>query len=428
MFTKQKKTQMENPVIDTFGLDIAQIRSDFPMLQKVKDGKPLIYFDSAATSHKPKTVIDRLHDYYLNEYAKPMEQHSTSPLTTAMVEEVREHVAKFIGAKSSKEIVFVRGSTEGINSIALSFSRSVLKEGDEIIISQLEHHANIVPWQLAAEMTGAKLLVAPITANGDLDLDTFQEMISQKTKIVSLAHSSNVLGTVFNIRQIASVCHASNVPLFVDGAQMAPHSPINVQDLDCDFYTFSVHKMGGTSGLGVLYGKEEWLLKLLPAEGGEEMVDIVKYDHSTYAGLPKKFEAGTLPFAEIIAFGELLKYLEKLDMQRTMQYELELLSYATEKLSQINGLKIYGTSLEKEPVISFDLIGYDVKALESYLSDEWNIAVRAGQLSAQPLMEVLKVKSLLRASFTYVNTISEIDIFYHAIIAFMTLKAVQSEN
>ena len=414
---------MENLVIDTFGLDIAQIRSDFPMLQKVKNGKPLIYFDSAATFHKPKIVIDRLHDYYLNEYAKPMEQHSMSPLTTEMVEEVRKKVAAFIGAKSSKEIIFVKGSTEGINLIALSFSRSVLKEGDEIIISQLEHHANIIPWQLAAKMTGAKLLVAPIKTNGDLDMDMFQAMITPQTKIVSLAHSSNVLGTVFDIKHIASICHQRNVPLFVDGAQMAPHSPLNVQELDCDFYTFSVHKMGGTSGLGVLYGKEEWLLKLEPAEGGEDMAEEVKYDHTTYADLPKKFEAGTAPFADIIALGELLKYLEKLDMHRTMQYELELLSYATAQLSQISGLKIYGTSAEKEPVISFDLKGFDLKELESYLSDEWNIAVRAGKLSAQPLMEVLNVQTLLRASFTYANTVGEIDSFCEAINSFIATRS-----
>ena len=392
------------------------------MLQKEKNGKPLIYLDSAASSHKPKEVIDGLHHYYLNEYAKTEEQHSTSPLTTSLVEEVRSKVAKLIGAKHSKEIIFVRGSTEAINLIAESFSDARLKLGDEIIISALEHHANIVPWQMACQQTGAKLKVAPITADGELDFPAFEQLITDKTKIVSLSHSSNVLGTIFPIKKIAKLLRKRNIPLFVDGAQMAPHAPINMQELGCDFYTFSVHKMGGTSGLGVLYGKSAMLDSLPPGEGGGEMVENVTFEVSEYKQLPKKFEAGTPPFAEIIAFGILIDYINKLDIKRTSQYELELLRYATEKLSSITNLKLYGTSTEKEPVISFNLQGYDIKELEQYLSDEWNIAVRAGQLSAQPLMGVLGVKGLLRVSLCYYNTAEEIDTLCEAIHRFMAEK------
>lgn len=408
--------------INTHGLDIEKIRADFPMLSQHFNGKQLIYLDSAASSQKPQAVIDRLVKFYTTEYGKPKEAHTISKSVTQMMEESREKVAKLMNAANPEEIVFTKGCTEGINIVANGFSRAILKPGDEIVISQLEHHANIVPWQVAYQLTGAKLKVAPLTPADELDIQALENMITDKTRIVSVSHSSHVLGTIQPIQKIAALAHKKGVPLLADGAQTAPHMPIDMQELDCDFYTFSGHKMGSPTGVGVLYGKEEWLNKIAPLNGGGEMSKEVEFEKSKYASIPTKFEGGTSPFADIIAFGTTVDYVSALGMEKIEKYELELLYYMTEKLSEIDRVKIYGKAPEKEPVLSFTVEGMDVKKLEKYLNDEWSIAVKAGDLTAQPLLKVLGVESLIRASLCYYNTVSEVDTFIEAVQTFISKK------
>jgi len=400
-------------------LDIQKIRSEFPMFKTKVNGKPLVYFDSAATNHKPQVVIDRLVELYSKQYGKTQENHTFSQIITKAFEETREKTASLIGAKSAEEIVFTTGSTQGINIVANGFSKALLKQGDEIVISTLEHHSNIVPWQLACQLTGAKIVVAPIHSNGELDMEAFEGLLTDKTRIVSLSHSSNVLGTMLPAKQICAIAHARNIPVLIDGAQTAPHMPVNMQDIDCDFYVFSAHKMGGPAGVGILYGKAQWLDNLPPQLGGEGMAIEVSFEESTYSPVPKKFEAGTPAFEEIVAFGTLIDFVKKIGLSKTAEYEQELMQYATQQLSRIEKLKIYGTAPEKEPVVSFLLEGMDVKQLETYLNDNYNMAVRAGQLSAQPLMKHLGLEALLRVSLCYYNTREEIDLLAEAIEAFI---------
>jgi cysteine desulfurase/selenocysteine lyase len=402
------------------GLDIEKIRAEFPMLQKQVNGKQLIYFDSASTSHKPKRVMDRLYKFYTEEYAKPNESHTLSQRVTEQKEEARKKMATYIGAKEPSEVVFSRGCTESINMVAGSFARGLLKEGDEVLITALEHHANIVPWQLACQETGAKLKVVPIIETGELDMDEYRKALSNKTRIVAFSHSSNAIGTVVPVKEMVAVAHEKDIPVLVDGAQYAPHAPINMQELDCDFYTFSCHKMGSPSGVGVLYGKKEWLAKLPPYEGGGDMAKKVDFgEQPTLEPAPKKFEAGTMPFAEIIAMSTLIDYLNELDIHKTSAYEQELLTYATQRISTLDRVRIVGTAPEKEPVLSITLEGLDIKKLERFLNDEYNLDVRAGDLTAQPLMKVLKVPGLLRASFCYYNTSAEVDVFVQAVEDFI---------
>jgi len=401
------------------GLDTQKIRNDFPMSKVEVNGKPLVYFDSAATNQKPQVVIDRLIELYTRQYGKTEENHTFSKLMTSWYEETRSKAAKFLGAKAPEEIIFTKGSTDGINIIANGFAKAVLKQGDEIVISMLEHHSNIIPWQLACQLTGAKLLVAPIKDNSELDMDAFESLLNDKTRIISLAHSSNVLGTILPVKLICETAHQRGIPVLIDGAQAAPHMPVSVQDIGCDFYVFSAHKMGGPAGIGVLYGKAEWLNKLPPQQGGEGMASKVAFEESTYSPPPKKFEAGTPPFEEIVAFGTLLDYIQEMDFPKTAAYEQELLAYATAKLDEIDEILIYGRSPEKEPLVSFSLRNRDVKQLEKFLNEEYNIAVRAGLLSAQPLMEHLGVDALLRVAFCYFNTHDEIDLLITAIKQFL---------
>jgi cysteine desulfurase/selenocysteine lyase len=401
------------------GIDIEKIRKDFPILKTRVNGKPLVYYDSAATNHKPQIVIDRLKDLYARQYGKTNEKHTFSKRMTRDFEQTREKAAAFIGAGKTEEIVFTTGSTQGINIIANGFARAILKQGDEIILSTLEHHSNIVPWQLACQLTGATIKVAPIKDNGELDIDAFEGMLNEKTRIVSMSHSSNVLGTILPVKKICEISHAYGVPVLIDGAQAAPHMPVNVQEIDCDFYVFSAHKMGGPAGVGVLYGKYEWLDKLPPQQGGEGMASTVSFEESTYTSLPKKFEAGTPPFEEVVAFGTLIDYINSLNFQKTAEYEQELMLYATRQLNQLDGVSILGAAAQKEPLVSFWLKDMDVKQLEKYLNDEYNIAVRAGQLSAQPLIKHLGVDGLLRVSFCYFNTREEIDLLATAIKEFI---------
>ena len=397
------------------GLDVNRIRADFPMLNHEMNGKRLIYFDSAATNHKPQVVIDRLVELYTSQYAKPQEAHPLSEYMTFEMENTRAKIADFIKASDTKEIVFTKNSTEGINIVANGFARSILSEGDEIIITALEHQANIVPWQMACDLSGAKIVVVPLNEKGEVTIEAVQHCISHNTKIISISHSSNVLGSITPIKEIAQLAHSTGIPVLLDAAQTAPHMPIDVKELDIDYMVFSIHKMGGPAGIGILYGKKDWLEKIPPHNGGSENAKDGTYQGTIYKSLPKKFESGTPPFEQIAAVSVLIDYVTKLDMQKTSKYEEELLDYATDKLSQIDKIKIYGTSSEKEPVLSFLLEGKDVKDMESYLVQEHNIYVRAGKLSSQPLMKYLGVDGLLRASFCYYNTREEIDSFVKAV-------------
>lgn len=402
------------------GLDIEKIRGDFPMTRVEVNGKRLIYFDSAATNHKPQVVIDCLNALYTSKYGKTEEGHTFSQLMTKAFEETRTKAANMIGAPEVSEVIFTTGSTHGINIVANGFGRAILQEGDEILISMLEHHSNIVPWQLACENSGAKLVICPILPDGQLDMAQFEMLLSEKTRIVSLAHSSNVLGTMIPVRKVCDIAHARGIPVLIDGAQTAPHMPVDISALDCDFYVFSAHKMGGPAGVGILYGKSFWLDRIPPLQGGEGMATTVSFKESKYAALPKKFEAGTPAFEEIVAFGTLIDYVQALDMSKTAAYEQELLEYATERLAELPKVRIFGTSPEKEPVISFDLSGMDIKACEKFLNDEYNIAVKAGKLSAEPLLNYLGIDTLLRLSFCYTNTRDEIDVFLGALTHFIS--------
>ncbi|MDB5230388.1 MAG: csdB [Chitinophagaceae bacterium] len=416
---------MNSAAIDTeinAGLDISKIRTEFPMLQKKINGKPIIYLDSAATGQKPKRVIDRLYQFYMTEYGKPKESHTLGRHATEEVENTRKKVAAFLGAGSEKEIVFSRGCTESINMVAGGFERGLLNTGDEILITALEHHANIVPWQLACQQTGAKLKVVPINGKGEVDMNFFEEALSSKTKIVAVAHTSHALGNKLPVKEMIGLAHKKGIPVMVDGAQAAPHMKVNLKELDCEFYTFSGHKMGSPSGVGVLYGKKEYLDMLPPYEGGADMATEVAFNGPVIAEPPAKFEAGTSPFAEIIAFGTLIDYLNEIDMEKTEIYEQQLLSYATRQISKIDRVVIKGEAPEKEPVLSFLMEGMDVKKLEKFLNDEYNIDVKAGDLTAQPLMKILGVPGLLRASLCYYNTREEIDIFVGAVEEFIKMK------
>ena len=411
----QTKKRSKSPNVD-------KLRQEFPMLGKKVNRKPFIYFDNAATGHKPQSVLQRLQQFYIGEYGKPKESHELGKMATESVEEARSKIANFIGAGSEKSIVFTRGCTESINIVAGGFAREILKKRDEILITALEHHANIIPWQMACAQSGAILKVVPITPSGEVEIESFENMLSDRTKIVAVSHSSHVFGTILPVKKMIALAHKKGIPVLLDGAQTVPHMPVNVEDLDCDFYTFSAHKMGGPAGVGVLYGKRKWLNQLPPFEGGSDMAKKVSFEKTEYESVPQKFEAGTMPFADIIAFGAGIDFLEELGMENLFQYEQELLAYATEELSKISGVTLLGSAAEKEAVISFYMEQKDVKKLEKYLSNEHNIFVRAGELNAQPLMKVLGVKGLLRISFSYYNTMSEIDTFVKALKKFLEEK------
>jgi cysteine desulfurase/selenocysteine lyase len=402
------------------GLDIEKIRGEFPMLKRKLRGMPLIYFDSAATGQKPNVVIDTLQRLYKYEYAKPQEQHTVSKMMTEMVEETRKKTANFINAASPNEIIFTSGTTESINIIANSFAKGILGKDDEVIITALEHHANIIPWQIACEASGAKLRVVAVSNDGEVDIRGMERRIGERTKIIAITHSSHVLGAIQPVREICRLAHERGIAVLVDAAQSAPHMAINVTEMDCDFLVFSGHKMGGPAGVGVLYGKAEWLRQLPPHAGGSENAKKVTFEKTEYQPIPKKFEPGSGAFEEIVAFGALLDFVEQLDIEKTAEYEIELLEYATKKLSEIDRVRMYGRANEKEPVLSFALERRDdVSDIEKYLSDKHNIDVRSGALSAQPLMKLLGVKGLVRISFCYYNTREEIDYFAGALQKFV---------
>jgi cysteine desulfurase / selenocysteine lyase len=401
---------------------VEKIRTQFPMLGKRINRKPFIYFDNAATCHKPQVVLNSLQKFYSAEYGKPNEEHALSKETTSRIEDARKAVANFIGAPSEKNIVFTRGCTESLNIVSGGFARGILKKGDEVVITSLEHHANIVPWQMACELSGAVLKIVPLIGTGELDIKAYKSMLSDKTKIVAMVHASHVLGSILPVKQMIKWAHERKIPVMLDGAQAVPHMPVNMQELDCDFYTFSAHKMGGPTGLGVLYGKKKWLEQIPSFEGGSDMVKKVTFEKYEYADVPQKFEAGTMPFAEIIAFETLIGFLEKVNMEKVFRYEQELARYTEKEFNQIEGLFMMGSSADKVAVMSFHIGDNDVKLLEKYLNDRHNIFVRAGDLSAQPLIKLLRVKGLLRVSFSFYNTKEEVDALVKALKTYLRNK------
>ncbi len=398
--------------------DVDKVRADFPILSREVHGKPLVYLDNAATTQKPLCVLDAMRDEYLNENANVHRGvHYLSVQATELHEQARETVRRFLNAGSSSEIVFTRGTTEGLNLIASTFTEAMMGPGDEVIVTVMEHHSNIVPWQLAASRKGIKLRVIPMTDNGILDMEAYKALFNEKTKIVSVAHVSNVLGTVNPVEDIIKIAHQNGVPCVVDGAQSAPHVKVDVQKLDCDFYVCSGHKMYGPTGIGVLYGKEEWLDRLPPYQGGGEMIDHVSFEKTTFEKAPLKFEAGTPDYIATHGLAVAIDYMERLGMDNIERHERELTAYALQRLSAIEGMRIYGPLDQlhsHDAVVSFN-VG-DIHHMDmGTLLDQLGIAVRTGHHCAQPLMDRLGILGTVRASFALYNTKQEIDILAEGI-------------
>ena len=394
-------------------LNIEQIRKDYPILERTVAGKPLIYLDNAATSQVPRCVVEGIEQMYYHSKANVHRGvHTLSQEATDMVEATREKVRQYIGAESIEEIVFTRGTTEAINLVANSFGER-LCNGDEIIVTAMEHHANIVPWQLLQRRKRLRLSVVPINDAGEVDLEAFERMIGDDTRLVSIAHVSNVLGTINPVKEMIAIAHRNGVPVLVDGAQAVAHIKVDVRDLDADFYAFSAHKMYGPSGVGVLYGKKKFLESMPPYQGGGEMIGIVSFEKTTFADLPFKFEAGTPDFVGIAAFSRAIDYIQGLGLENISAHEHQLLKAATEGLMQIPGMRIFGTAAEKDAVLSF-LVGnvssYDI----GLLLDKLGVAVRTGHHCAQPLMHRLGIEGTVRASFAVYNTMEEVEQFVAA--------------
>ena len=396
-------------------IDINKTRSQFPILQQQVNKRPLVYFDNAATTQNPTEVTQAIVDYY-NNYNSNIHRgtHHLSNIATEAYENTRNNIRDFINAKHSHEIIFTRGTTESINLVASSFSKAFLKEGDNIIISHLEHHSNIVPWQLACENHHAQLRVIPINEDGSLQMEELEKLIDDRTKIIAITHVSNALGVVNPIKEIIELAHKNNIPVLVDGAQAVSHIKLDVQNLDADFYCFSGHKMYAPMGIGVLYGKEKWLNQMPPYQGGGEMIKDVSFEKTTYNELPYKLEAGTPNVGDTIALKTAIKYIQELDIESIRLYEDELLHYATKRIKEIDGITIYGTTKQKTAVISFLIDGvhpYDV----GVLLDKMGIAVRTGHHCTQPIMDFYKIPGTVRASFAVYNTKEEIDSFIEAL-------------
>ncbi|TXI65078.1 MAG: cysteine desulfurase [Flavobacterium sp.] len=394
--------------------DVQKVRADFPILSQKVNGKPLVYFDNGATSQKPQVVIDAISKYYSEINANIHRGvHTLSQLATDAYEVSRNTIQNHLNAKHNHEIIFTSGTTFGINLVANGFA-SLLQAGDEVMVSALEHHSNIVPWQFLCERTGAKLVVIPMNEKGELIISEFDKLLSEKTKIVTVNHISNALGTVNPIEYIIKKAHGVGAAVLIDGAQATPHLRPDVQALDCDFYVFSGHKVCGPTGVGILYGKEEWLRKLPPYQGGGEMIAEVTFEKTTYADLPHKFEAGTPNIEGGIVLGTAIDYMNSIGFDNIAAYEQELLDYGTKRLQEIEGLTIYGTSENKASVISFNIEGihpYDIGTI----IDKLGIAVRTGHHCAQPIMNFFNIPGTIRASFAFYNTKEEIDIFVEAV-------------
>ncbi len=399
----------------TTQLDIEKIRKQFPVLHQDVNGKQLIYFDNAATSQTPDVVINALSDYYSLDNANIHRGiHALAERSTAAYEESRKKVASFINADEPEEVIFTKGTTESINLVATAYGRKFLEAGDEVLISGMEHHSNIVPWQILCEQTGAKLKVTPVEDNGDLNMEAFRGLLSERTRIVSIVFISNTLGTINPIKEIATAAHNAGAKILVDAAQAAPHTKIDVRDLNCDFLAFSAHKMYGPTGTGVLYGKRALLEKMDPYQGGGEMIKEVSFEKTTYGEIPHKFEAGTPNIGDVIAFGTAIEFVEGIGHDMLKQHEDDLLAHANSTLRDIDGFTPIGTSNQKASVISFNIDGIHPFDL-GMLLDARGIAVRTGHHCTQPLMDRFKIEGTARASFAVYNTISEIDDFVTAL-------------
>lgn len=391
--------------------DVDKIRADFPILEEKVYGKRLVYLDSGATTQRPRQVIDKMNEYYLR-YNSNVHRgvHFLSNKCTDANEEAREIVREYIHAASGKEIIFTRGTTESINLVAYSFGEAFIQEGDEIVVTEMEHHANIVPWQMLCERKGAVLKVIPFLDNGELDLSSLDTLLTERVKMVGVAYVSNVLGTVNPVKQIIDRAHAVGAKVLIDGAQAIQHMPVDVQQLDCDFFVFSGHKIYGPTGIGVLYGKEKWLDQMPPWQGGGEMIKEVRFVKTTYNELPFKFEAGTPDFIGVIGLGEAIKYVESIGLESLADYEHRLMAYAMEQVKAIPGMRIFGEAPHKSSVISFAL-GDIHHSDTGILLDKQGIAVRTGQLCAEPTMQHYGVTGMVRASLGMYNTFEEIDLF-----------------
>ena len=389
--------------------DINTIRNDFPILGRKVYDRPLVYLDNAATTQKPRSVVEAITDEYYNVNANVHRGvHYLSQQATDLHEEAREKVRRFINARSTSEIIFTRGTTESLNLVASSFCDEFMQEGDEVIVSVMEHHSNIVPWQLQAAKRGISIRVVPMTDEGELRLDEYEKLFTDKTKIVSVTHVSNVLGTVNPVDEIIRIAHEHGVPVMVDGAQSAPHFAVDVQTMDCDFFAFSGHKMYGPTGVGVLYGKEDWLDRLPPYQGGGEMIESVSFEKTVFESLPFKFEAGTPDYVATHGLAKAIDYITAIGMDNIQKHEQELTEYAMRRLAEVEGLRVFGTSARKDAVVSF-LVG-DIHHLDmGTLLDRLGIAVRTGHHCAQPLMLRLGIQGTVRASFALYNTKEEID-------------------
>ena len=408
--------------MEKVAFNVEEIRKEFPFVDRIVNGKKLVYFDNGATSQKPKSVLDRISRFYSKENANIHRGvHTLSQEATSAYEDARISIQKYLGAKHSHEIIFTKGTTDSINLVAFSFGE-LLKEGDEIIISAMEHHSNIVPWQMLCERKGCKLKVIPMNQKGELLLDEYQKLLTSRTKLVSVTHISNALGTINDVKYITDEAHNVGAKVLIDGAQSIQHTKVDVSALDCDFYAFSGHKLFGPTGIGVLYGKEEILNEMPPYQGGGDMIKEVTFEKTTYNILPHKFEAGTPHIAGGIGFGEAFKFLSSLDMEAVELHEKELLDYATDQLRKIDGIKFYGEAEHKTSVISFLVEGthpYDVGTL----LDKMGVAVRTGHHCTQPIMDFYKIPGTVRASFMFYNTKAEIDSF---IIALKKAKSMLS--
>jgi len=404
--------KINNPSISTFGtppFNINKIRADFPILNVQVEGKPLVYLDNAASAQMPQQVIDRLVRYQSTQHANIHRAvHYLSELATAEYDEARRKVQRFINAADEREVIFTSGTTEAINLVMHGYGRKFIGAGDEIIISTLEHHSNIVPWQMLAEERGAKIRVVPVNDAGELQLDAYMNLFNERTKFVSLIHVSNALGTINPVKKMIAYAHSRGVPVLVDGAQAVPHMKVDVQDLDCDFYAFSGHKLCGPTGIGILYGKAALLERMQPFKGGGDMILSVTFEKTTYNTIPYKFEAGTPPIAAAIGLGAALDYLSAIGMENITAHEHALLQYATEQVSQIPGVRIVGTARDKASVLSFVMEHIHPHDVGTLLNQE-GIAVRTGHHCAQPVMQRMGIPATSRASFAFYNTRAEVD-------------------
>jgi cysteine desulfurase / selenocysteine lyase len=403
------KTPRSNPVADTKGFDVQEIRADFPVLDQEVHGKPLVYLDNAASTQKPLAVIEAIENYYRRDNSNIHRGvHTLSERATADYEKVRVMAQRFMNAADSKEIIFVRGTTEAINLVAQTYGRKHVGKGDEVLITAMEHHSNIVPWQMLCEEKGATLRVAPINDRGELMLEEFEKLLGPRTKIAAVSHLSNALGTINPVREMTRMAHSRNVPVLVDGAQAAPRMRVDVRELDCDFYAISGHKMYGPTGIGVLYGKAALLEAMPPYQGGGDMIASVTFDKTIYNRLPYKFEAGTPNIADTIGLGAAIGYLEQLGLDQIEHHEHDLLSYATREVSKIPGVEIVGTAQEKSGVLSFTMGEIHPHDIGTILDQE-GIAVRTGHHCAQPVMQRFGIPATARASFGLYNTREEVD-------------------